>query len=203
MCAYSSTRGAWQQSLSQTARALSTFRYFFRKNSSCPNVKESVCACPHCSLCVSMDMPVCVCVHIGIFFPLDFGANRAGLFVVIHEIALGLYAIDSSNTLTFFPHLSLSFSNGFGRRSGQMGSNTASHSFYLWASSLSPNSTLKTTILPLIPDLNSSFGHTACSWIVTSEEINPFIKNAWPGSTYCLALQSLRLALIYQLWRNY
>lgn len=42
-----------------------------------------------------------------------------------------------------------------------------------------------------------------CFWIVTSEEINPFIKNAWAGSIYCLALQSLCSALIYQLWRNY
>lgn len=34
--------------------------------------------------------------------------------------------------------------------------------FYLKASSLSPNSTLKTAILCLSQDLNSSFGHTAC-----------------------------------------
>lgn len=34
--------------------------------------------------------------------------------------------------------------------------------FYLKASSLSPNSTLKTAILCLSPNLNSSFGHTAC-----------------------------------------
>lgn len=75
--------------------------------------------------------------------------------------------------------------------------------FYLKASSLSPKSTLKTAILCLSLDLNSLFGHSACFWIVTSEEINPFIKNAWPGSIYCLALQSLCSALIYQLWRNY
>lgn len=198
MCAYSSTRGAWQQSLSQTARTLSTFRYFLRGAAVAlmGNVRVWVCALM-CSPCV------CVCAYYKDSFSWAFRANRAGLFVVIHEIALGSHAIGSSNSLTLFSHLSLSFSGGLGWRSGQMGSNTASHSFTSGASSLSPNSTLKTTVLPLIPDLNSSFGHTACSWIVTSEEINPFIKNAWPGSIYCLALQSLRLALIYQLWRNY
>lgn len=78
--------------------------------------------------------------------------------MAIHVIALGLHAIGSSNSLTFFFFLSLS--DGLGRRSGYIGSNAASHSF-LPQGFLAV--TLKTTILPLIPDLNSSFGHTACS----------------------------------------
>lgn len=48
----------------------------------------------------------------------------------------------------------------------------------------------------------SAFGHTICFSMVTSEKINPFIKKAWPGSNYCLALDSY-IPLISQLWRNY
>lgn len=48
----------------------------------------------------------------------------------------------------------------------------------------------------------SAFGHTICSSMVTSEKINPFIKKAWPGSNYRLALDSY-IPLISQLWRNY
>lgn len=82
--------------------------------------------------------------------------------MAIHVIALGLHAIGSSNSLTFFfsPFLKQWFGEEVWLHRLKR---SITQFFYLRASSLSPNSTLKTTILPLIPDLNSSFGHTACS----------------------------------------
>lgn len=158
MCAYSSTRGAWEQRLSQTARTPSTFRYFLRGTA-------------------VVQLEMCVCAWLSglawVWVRLIGSYQSVRIGPICHRV------------FNHFPYLS--FFQQWTRESGQMGSNTASHSF---TSGLpwSPKSTLKTAILLLIPDLNSSFGHTACTWIVTSEEINPFIKNAWPGLTYCLAL---------------
>lgn len=114
MCAYSSTRGAWQQSLSQTARTLSTFRYFLRGTAvvlmgKCMGVHVRVWVhSVHVSPLVSTYEYAHSCHRArvcfwALFFSWGFRANRAGLFVVIHEIALGLHAIGSSNSLTFFP----------------------------------------------------------------------------------------------------
>lgn len=91
---------------------LSTFRYFLRGTAV---VLMGKCMCVYVRVCVRVHVspigfyvctqPVCVCfcAYYRDFFSWGFRANRAGLFVVIHEIALGLHAIGSSNSLTFFP----------------------------------------------------------------------------------------------------
>lgn len=113
----------------------------FERNSSFPNENVYVCACASLSRSVSFSPTglyvqyshSChhACVHFWPYFKDLFHGPLESIceFAAIHEIALGLHAIGSSNRITFFPHLLFSFSGGLGQRSAQMGSNTASHNF--------------------------------------------------------------------------
>jgi len=104
----------------------------------CSWKRVCVRSCPRGSIRTSMHTVaiMCVCVHL---FSWAFRTKRAGLFVVLHEPALGL----SLGSLTHPP--------------------PPSSTVLPQGSRAVTLSTLSTTILLLIPGLNSSFGHTACS----------------------------------------
>lgn len=87
MCAYSSTRGACQQSLSQTAKTESTIRYFGEEQLSYWK-SVFVYARYACML---------LCPNYMSFFSQGFRDNSS--FVLIHKIALSLHATGFSNCL--------------------------------------------------------------------------------------------------------